>query len=234
MHFDVVTKTPQFAKTSLGESEAKELEESFYQSLLRLKKPSVYGVLIHRADDILVPGGELLIDRLLELKSKGLVTKIGVSVYSGEQIDKVLDRFPIDLIQLPINVLDQRLIQSGHLQKLKNTGIEVHARSAFLQGLLLMEPQHIPEYFQCIRSNLESYHHSITSKGLTPVQAALGFVSNIPEIDHIICGVNNQQQLREICAAAKVELSCADYADYAIADESIVNPALWQVGKGKK
>lgn len=75
-----------------------------------------------------------------QLKAQHLVKNIGVSVYEGKQIDGILERFDIDLIQLPLNVLDQRLLHSGHLAKLKNAGIEIHARSVFLQGLLLVSP----------------------------------------------------------------------------------------------
>ena len=173
-------------------------------------------------------------NRLLKLKQNGLVSKVGVSVYSGSQIDQVMERFQIDLVQLPINVLDQRLLQSGHLQKLKSVGVEIHARSTFLQGLLLMELQNVPEYFDVIRKNLESYHRFIRVRGLTPIQAALGFVLGLQEIDQVICGVNNALQLGEICEAAQVEVDSNELAEFAIADESIVNPALWQVDKEKK
>lgn len=89
---------------------------------------------MHRADDLFVPGGERLMAALTDLKQQGLVAKIGVSVYNAEQIDQVLDRFAIDLVQLPISVLDQRLLRSGHLRKLKSAGVEVHARSVFCRA----------------------------------------------------------------------------------------------------
>jgi aryl-alcohol dehydrogenase-like predicted oxidoreductase len=232
--FHIVTKTPQFAGQVLGESDAQHLEDSLRSSLSKLGRSSVYGLLIHRSSDILLPGGNLLVDRLLKLKQYGLVSKVGVSVYSGLQIDQVLERFPIDLIQLPINVLDQRLLQSGHLQKLKRAGVEIHARSAFLQGLLLMEQQEVPEYFDGVREHLESLRLFMRERGLSPLQAALGFVSGIPEIDQVICGVNNARQLGEIIEAARVKVDFRKFAEYAIADEGIVNPALWKFNKEKK
>lgn len=232
--FDVVTKTPQFAKSSLGESEAQSLEDALHASLSKLRRSSVYGLLIHRADDLLVPGGDLLMERMLGLKQRGLVRKIGVSVYSGHQIDQVLDRFPIDLVQLPISVFDQRLLHSGHLRKLKNAGVEIHARSVFLQGLLLMKPHDLPEYFDGVRGKIKAYHQFNMARGLEPIQAALGFVSDLPEIDYLICGVNNHRQLEEICAAAETKIKHQDYAEFAMTEEAVVNPALWQTHKGKK
>ena len=232
--FNIVTKTSQFAKQMLDEADAQHLEDTFHSSLSKLGRSSVYGLLVHRVDDLFLPGGDLLMDRLLKLKQDGLVSKVGVSVYSGSQIDQLMERFKIDLIQLPINVMDQRLLQSGHLQKLKSAGVEIHARSTFLQGLLLMELQNVPEYFDVIRKNLESYHCFIRARGLTPIQAALGFVLGLQEIDQVICGVNNVLQLVEICEAAQVEVDSNELAEFAIEDESIVNPALWQFDKEKK
>lgn len=229
--FNIVTKTPQFKKPKLSEVDAQYLEDMFFASLSKLNKSSIYGVLIHRVEDILVPGGELLLKRLYELKQRGLVKKIGVSAYSGLQIDEVLSRFQIDLIQLPINVLDQRLLQSGHLKLLKRAGIEIHARSAFLQGLLLMKIGEVPNYFDSIRGVLERYQRVIRETGLGPIQAALGFVGAISEIDYVVCGVNNRQQLIEICAAAQTKIRYEDFADFAVMEEAIVNPALWQINR---
>lgn len=231
--FDIVTKTPQFAKPVLDADDAERLQQVFHESLTKLNCDSVYGLLIHRADDLFVPGGERLMAALTGLKQQGLVAKIGVSVYDSAQIDQVLQQFDIDLVQLPISVLDQRLLRSGHLQKLKSAGVEVHARSVFLQGLLLMDLSEIPAYFAPVRNVLESYRAFIRARGLTPLQAAVGFVSGLTEIDQIICGVNNAQQLRDICDAASIELDCGEFAEFAIGEEAIVNPALWRLEPGK-
>jgi aryl-alcohol dehydrogenase-like predicted oxidoreductase len=233
-NFNIVTKTVAFSKQVLDEIDAQHLEDAFRTSLIKLRMPSVYGLLMHRADDLLLPGGELLMNRLSWLKKEGVVSKIGVSVYSSQQIDQVLDRFSIDLIQLPINVLDQRLLRSGHLEKLKRSGIEIHARSVFLQGLLLMEQQDIPDYFNGVREKLDSYHQIIRERGLTPLQASLGFVSGIPEIDQVICGVNNSEQLREICKATQAKVDWKEFTNFAVFDESIVNPSLWRLDEEKK
>ena len=50
-------------------------------------------------------------------------------------------------IQIPVNALDRRAIHSGLLRRLKTKGVEIHARSVFLQGLLLMQPTELPEFF---------------------------------------------------------------------------------------
>ena len=224
-NFDIVTKTIKFSKETIGPEDALSLERAFAESLSRLKAPSVYGLLAHDSDDLFKEGGHLLIEKMAELKRAGLVRKIGASVYTASQIDRLLSGFPIDLIQLPINVLDQRLIRSGHLARLKSAGIEVHGRSAFLQGLLLMDPNGLPPFFEPIKGDLIRYHDFIEKERISPVLAAIGFVMGLDAVDTVICGVENRDQLIDILKARP--LSGAEFDAFAISDERMLNPAKW-------
>ena len=103
----------------------------------------------------------MLLQEMEDLKSMGVVKKIGVSLYNSEQIDIVLSKFNIDLVQLPINIFDQQLLIGGWLDKLKDYDVEIHARSAFLQGLLLMTNDLVPPYFFPIKKNLEAFYKSV-------------------------------------------------------------------------
>ena len=226
--FSIVTKTPGFSKESITVDDAQLLEDTFHQSLSRLGQSSIYALLAHHADDLLSSNGHLLVEKMQAIKQRGLAKKIGISVYTAQQIDQVLDKFPVDIVQLPINVLDQRLLLSGHLSKLKRLNIEVHARSVFLQGLLLMDPDTLPIYFDSVKDHLKDYHDFILKKGLSPVQASLGFVIGLNEVDTVICGVNNHQQLEEICSSIG-PLPTEDFARFAIADKAVLNPSEWRV-----
>jgi aryl-alcohol dehydrogenase-like predicted oxidoreductase len=224
--FRVVTKTCRFDGSRIPEDGGARLEEIFRTSLARLGAPSVYGLLLHNVQDLLVPGGELLYGRLLALRDAGLVQRIGVSVYRGEEIDRVLERFPIDLVQLPVNIFDQRLIHGGQLARLKRAGVEVHARSAFLQGLLLMAPEELPPGLAPVRPHLAAYRDWLAGHGISPLAAALGFVTGLADVDTVVCGVNDHQQLEELCVAA-APLTGLDFDRFALTDERILNPALW-------
>ena len=223
--FRLVTKTPFFT----GETEGgKELERAFGNSLCRLQQSSLYGLLVHRVEDLFAPGGPQLYAAMAQLKDRGLVTKIGVSVYTGAQIDAVLERYPIDLIQLPINILDQRLLLSGHLRSLRKAEVEVHARSVFLQGLLLMPPESLSPYFEPIRGLLAHYRDVLHHRGLSPLEAAVGFVASLDEIDTVVCGVNTLAQFREICEVKGTGMS-DQWREFAVSDEKMVNPSLWRL-----
>lgn len=226
--FRIVTKTPKFP-AGFDAAAAFTLQESLAASLKTLRIPSAYGLLAHDADDLIRPGGDRMLATLRELKSKGLAAKVGASVYTGAQIEALLSRGGVDLVQVPCNVLDQRLIDGGHLRALKSAGVEVHCRSVFLQGLLLMDPPKVPRYFDPIRPVLEGFRAASAARGLTLLQAALAFVAGRPEIDHFLVGVNDLAQLREILSAAESSPGGApDFSLFKCEDERFVNPALWK------
>ncbi|MDY7002246.1 MAG: aldo/keto reductase, partial [Thermodesulfobacteriota bacterium] len=198
--------------------------------LERLKRDAVYGFLLHNADDLAAPGGRVLFKAARSLAGEGLVRKIGVSVYTREQIEATLSNYEVDLIQLPISIFDQRLLKSGTLAKLKDRGVEVHARSAFLQGLIFLDPSSLDPYFAPVKERLIEFRRAVERAGAGLVQAALAFLRGIPEIDRIIIGVNTASQLRaNIEDYRKAEGLDMDFGAFAIQDERMVNPALWSL-----
>jgi len=225
----VVTKTPNFKDPSIDFSHVEHLNKSFYQSLLNLKKDKVYGLLLHSCKDLMKPGGDLLMQEMERLKSVGLVDKIGVSVYNSEHIEFILDGFNVDLIQLPINIFDQSLYLDGWLHKLKNNNIEIHARSVFLQGLLLMSMGSIPSYFSPIKNKITMFSESAKELSLSRLELALGYVMCIQEIDHVLVGVNTADQLQEIIKATTIKINPQDFLENSIKNPAYVNPALWKI-----
>jgi aryl-alcohol dehydrogenase-like predicted oxidoreductase len=227
--FHIVTKTPRFSSLAITSKDVQLLEETFYHSLSKLRQTSMYGLLVHHVDDLFADKSEILMKKVIEFKRQGLVQKIGVSVYTGEQIDRVLKNYSIDLIQLPINILDRRLINSGYLKKIKKQGIEIHARSIFLQGLLLMEPESLPQHFDSIREHLQHYHSLLVERGISRVEAALSFVCEMEEVDQVLFGVNNCQQLQEAIISSYKSFTNLDFSKFAIEDITILNPSAWKV-----
>ncbi len=232
-HFQIITKTPLYQKDKINLKDAITLKTTFFESLKKLRKSKLTGLLVHNANDLLTDGGENLFYVMQDLKNDGYVEKIGVSVYSGDQIDGLLKRYAFDIIQAPINVLDRRLILSGHLAKLKEKGVEIHARSVFLQGLLLMEPSLLYSFFDPIKPLLYKYRDFLFANGLTDIEGALGFVKQIEEIDYIIIGVNNLEQLKiNINSFAKFycDNSISDrFKGFSLNNPLYLNPGLWRV-----
>ena len=224
-----VTKTPNFSDNCLNSTHVNQLQESFNQSLFNLRKKNIYGLLLHSCDDLLKPGGELIFREMERLREIGMVKKIGVSAYSSKQIAAILDKFNIDLIQLPINIFDQHLFVDGWLEKLKNKNVEIHARSTFLQGLLLMPRTSIPTYFLPIKEKIELFSKSAQELSLSKLELALGYVMGINEIDKIVVGVNTIEQLREIIEATQVKVNPMEFTDVSINNPIYTNPSLWKI-----
>ena len=190
------------------------------ESAAKLKADTL---LVHAASDL--EDGTLW-PALLRLKAEGVFRRIGISVYVAEKPAELAARFRPDVMQLPFSLLDQRLLQDGTLGRLKEMGIEIHARSLFLQGLLLMET--IPAHLQGAAPALNAVKGRIAASGTTPLAAALGFVLSRPEIDIGLVGVTTLAELDEILAAAARPLPALDWAACALADEKILTPSLWQ------
>ncbi|WP_083685046.1 aldo/keto reductase [Massilia putida] len=224
--FEIITKTPRFSDAAITEHDARTLRSAFEQSLRLLRTPSLHGLLIHHAPNLLAPGGERLYEEMLKLKDEGRVAHIGVSVYSGEIAEQIHVKFPMDLVQLPMNVLDQRPLTSGALARLAAAGVRIHVRSSFLQGLLLADPLNLNSYFDQVKPVLDQFHSIAGTAGISAAHAALHFLLGIPEIDRVIVGVESVAQLQQLFASFP-PVPRIDFAQFAIDDPAILNPALW-------
>jgi aryl-alcohol dehydrogenase-like predicted oxidoreductase len=226
--FRIVTKTPSFKKEKITQADIQKFKTSFQSSLCQLRQPSIYGLLIHHANDLISEGGGQFYENMVEWKQKGLVQKIGASVYTAVEIEELIKRYPLDIIQIPINVFDQRLIQTGHIKELKSREIEIHARSVFLQGLLLANAKRLHPYFESIRYQLAAYHQYLSTMNISKVEGAIHFLSQLDEIDTILVGVDSIEQLHEILLSIQRRISC-DLSQFAINDENILNPSRWRI-----
>lgn len=195
-------------------------------SLDRLRLDSIYGLLLHRSQELVGPSGGALVKALEGMKADGLVKKIGVSVYSPAELETVIPVCDIDLIQAPFNLLDRRLSMSGWLTKLHSEGIEVHTRSAFIQGLLLMREENIPPKFSRWNYIWRAWHDWLDKSSTSPAQACLAFVLGFPEIDKVVVGVDNALQFDQIMDTA-VPVPCLDFPELSCADEQLINPSNW-------
>jgi aryl-alcohol dehydrogenase-like predicted oxidoreductase len=227
-NWKIITKTPHFTSEKISDTEVKYLDKSFNISLSKLGVKNVYGLMVHDCDDLFKIGGELLFEKMKELKSSGLVEKIGVSVYREDQIEYLLNNFDIDIIQLPINVFDQRLLVRGCLKRLKNKNIEIYARSIFLQGLLLMSLESVPSYFKPIAQQLYEFDQISNRLSVNKLSLALGFVNSIKEIDKIVIGIDSVVQLKQIIKANKIKINPIDFDRFSM-NNQFIDPSLWDL-----
>jgi len=225
-NFKVVTKTRHFNNAKISNSDIGLLKKDFSCSLTDLRQESFYGVLVHNASDLLKPGAEKLYDHLQELKQAEKIEKIGVSVYDYSQLQSILDNFDIDLVQLPFNILDRRMIDSGMLSTLRSSNTEVHARSVFLQGLLLMSEQNRPDKFNRWSGLWKIWHEWLNDSQITALEATIRYAISMPEISKVLVGVDNKDQLKEIIIASNGILPNIP-TELHTNDINLLNPSNW-------
>lgn len=227
--FQIVTKTFPLRVKEITQTQVNQVKQAFAQSRQRLHAQQIYGLLVHTANDLLARGAAALWDFLEEIKAQGQVRKIGVSVYSPSQLEQILEHYPIDIVQLPFSLYDQRFRKAQIFQYLKQKKIEIHARSIFLQGVLLIVAQQLPSYFSSIAQHQQNLHQQLYQLGLTPLQGCLQYAFAQPEIDRLIIGCESAVQLDAIIHAC--QNSHPDIVEtgrhYGIEDEKILHPSYW-------
>ena len=204
------------------------VRQAVLASLQRLRIPKLHGLLLHRPQQLLGPQGDALYRALVELKAEGKVDGIGVSIYGPEELDALLPRYPLDVVQAPFNILDRRLATSGWLARLNRAGAEVHVRSVFLQGLLLMGRESRPKYFGRWDTLWNQWHQWLDARQLSPLQACLGFVLSESGIDRVVVGVDSRRHLQEILALMRAPPVSAP-ATLVSDDLDLINPSRWSL-----
>ena len=182
-------------------------------------------LLVHAVSDLLGPAGDALWRALQGLKDEGVAQAIGISAYVASDPVGLARRFRPDVMQVPFSLLDQRLLRDGSLMRLKDLGVEIHARSLFLQGLLFMTQP--PEKLHDAKPLLRAVRERIAAARSTPLAAAVSFVLSRTEVDVAVVGVTSRRELDEILTAAPLTLPAEDWTACALKDEHILTPSRW-------
>lgn len=202
------------------------INEQVRASLTRLGVPTAYGLLLHKSEQLLGPKGAEVYRALQVLKNDGQVKKLGVSIYSPSELDALLPYYDIDLVQAPFNLVDQRLHRTGWLKRLKDNGVEVHTRSAFLQGLLLMAEADLPAQFAPWSVLWHRWQKWLLENDTTSLQACLAFLMPFTEIDRVVVGADSVKHLAQILSVTS-RASIGELPDLYCEDENLINPAQW-------
>ena len=223
-HWKVVTKIP--AMPDGCQDIPRWLHEQIHQSMRRLGVSQLHGVLLHRPAQLFGKSGPALFGALQSIKAKGMTRKVGVSVYGPAELDVLFDAYELDLVQAPLSILDRGIVESGWASQLHDASVEVHTRSAFLQGLLLMPARQRPAKFGKWANVWRVWDGWLEQEGLTPLQACLRYVTNLPQIDRVVVGVDTAAQLHQIIEAAAGNLpNLPKFGE--LPDERLINPASW-------
>ncbi|MBC7391681.1 MAG: aldo/keto reductase [Opitutaceae bacterium] len=204
------------------------LQQNLESSLSTLKLKKLYGYMAHNADNLIQYPS--LWDKLLENKGSGLVNKIGYSLYNVNQLENLLDMGLVpDIVQLPYSLLDRKF--EPMLGVLKNLGVEVHARSVFLQGLYFMDPNNLPLKLTSLKICIQELNLLAEKFSYSIAEMALNFVINHKNIDMVVIGIDTEEQLKTniglIDPLFNLKALYNKIEQIAVPNPELLNPSNW-------
>jgi aryl-alcohol dehydrogenase-like predicted oxidoreductase len=224
----IVTKIPALDWTSGPAAVAVEIRKGIESSLLNLKRPRMSICLFHRFNDLHLKDRAAL-NVLGAIQGEGLVEKIGCSVYTPEEAESCLRLPACEVIQVPFNLADKRLLAVDFFRQAKAAGKTVFVRSVYLQGLFFRRelPAGLTD-FEPFRAKLEAL---AAAEGLDLAELALRYILSVDGIDSVIVGVETAAQLEKNLDLAEQgrlpERLIADINGLGTAPASVIDPRQW-------
>tara|TARA_B100000989_G_C19472812_1_gene441500 strand:+ start:188 stop:1057 length:870 start_codon:yes stop_codon:yes gene_type:complete len=226
---NIINKVPFIKKNS-------NFERNFRQKLKKIyihsNSKKIYAILLHDPSILFnLKSRNIIFDEITDLKKRKLLKKFGVSVYSVHELKKILTIFTPEIIQLPINIINQSFLKKNLLKSLKKKKIEIHARSIFLQGILLQNYENIPDYFKN-KQPIKKYFEFLDIKKISSLKFCIKFLSYIKEIDKFVVGFNDINQLRLFLNCLKkinkFEMSFKTYDNFKSTDPKLIDARRWK------
>lgn len=224
--FKVITKINGLRKFNNKNIYSKTLE-LINLSINKINVKNLEGVLLHDINDLKSSKSERIIEALNKIKKKGLIKKLGISAYDINDVIKYINKFNFDFIQFPLNIFDQRILDNQILKKLKDKKVEIHIRSIFLQGLLLIPENNLPNNFKK-NIYLKKWYKFLFKHRISALEACADFIKSNKVYSKAIIGFDNSKQffdfLKYFCNKKKLNLS---YKDLSVNNLKIINPSKW-------
>lgn len=206
------------------------MKKNLENSLCRLHTDYLDAYMLHSSRYV---WNDEIIDTLERMKKEGYVRHIGVSVYEPDEAKKVLERKNCDFMQLPYSIFDQRMKRDKVFDKAKEvSNTQIHSRSAFVQGLILMSENEIPEFLKEAKPIVRKIDEFCKSNNLSRIALALSYVEREQSISHLVFGVDNLTQLKEniklFSEPVSGDLIEAIAKDFENIKAEVVMPSLWK------
>lgn len=172
------------------------MKKSLSESTKQLEIEKLPICLLHNFSDINRYDG-LIEKSLIKLKENNLVSKIGISTYTPKEAKQFLENKKLDIIQIPINIMDTRLIKNGIIKELKKENKMIFARSIFLQGIVFLKPNKLPKKLIKFSKNIKKIQQICLENNLTIEQLSFLFIRDLHEINSVVMGVDTLEQLKQ-------------------------------------
>ncbi|MES2034557.1 MAG: bifunctional regulator KidO [Pseudomonadota bacterium] len=203
------------------------VEAEALASLARMAVERADAIVVPLAADLFSVHGAAMWTRLQQMRDHGLFNRVGIALHATDDPVGVVRRFKPDLIQAPASLLDQRMLADGTLERIASMGVEVQMRSIFLNGLLFLPLDRLPNSLKGASSGLSRARRMIAEGRSDPLQAALGFALSRPEAGAVLVNVASAAELSAVIAAAASPPPDLDWDEMAIDDPSALDPQRW-------
>lgn len=216
--FNIVSKYPRCDK---------DVRPTFEKSIANLGVDSLYGYLVHHFDFYQEKPEQL--DNMIALKNEGKIQKVGFSLYTVDQLQYLLDHdVKFDILQFPYNIFDRQF--EPYMQMLVDRGVEIHTRSAFLQGLFFKDTNTLPSKLVPLKPYLDNLHQYCQGNNIAIEELAFGYVLANDNVKGALIGVDNHHQLETNMRVAEKGLSDEDInyiKSIDIKEKELLNPVNW-------
>ncbi len=222
--FKIITKIPKLNNSYIGSSDAY-IENKIENSLKNMKKKKLYALLFRDPQNLIKGMNINLWQTAKEYQNKGVISKIGITIYDIKELEKTFEILKPNIVQVPYNLFDRRVETTGWLDELYKKNVKVHCRSVFLQGLLLKKKNELPSKFFKYKQLWYRYHTWLKENDLTSLEACINFVCNKREISKVVLGIDNLLQLKKIVQTKKktINLSLIN----SNIQEDLIDPRKW-------
>lgn len=198
------------------------IEHELTRSLELLGVPRVRACLLHDWSSLEPRVAAEAAAALRRAQESGLVELVGISAYDERDLELATQAFAdLQIAQVPVNVLDQRLCDSGVVRELQKAGTRFQARSVFLQGLLAN-----PDADTALAKHADviAFREAARERSIAPLRAALSFIRTQAWIAEVVVGVTSARELTDLAAAWNQPIEIVgDRSD----DLDLIDPRRW-------
>ncbi|MBL4711279.1 MAG: aldo/keto reductase [Gammaproteobacteria bacterium] len=206
--------------------------DSIKNSISKLEVDSLFGLLMHNSN-LMNQWNDEFSNKVSLLKEKKMIKYFGVSIYTNDEFDMALNNEDIDIIQVPFNIFDQRALHNKWFEKAKNKNKLIFIRSIYLQGLLLMDINKIPDKLGKAKQHLEALEEYSQNLRITRNELCLSYVNTIAKDSSLLFGCETLYQAKQnldtfenIKDLDENNLKKIDDT-FGNVSESIYNPTKW-------
>jgi aryl-alcohol dehydrogenase-like predicted oxidoreductase len=218
--FKVITKIKHFNKHVIPQ---------LIKSKKKIKVKKFYGVLFHDEKNLLAKSVEEYKKIVTLLRANKITNKIGVSIYTLKSLNLIINKFDINLVQIPANIFDRRFLNKELLKKLKQKKIEVFVRSVFLKGTLInkkfREKSKILNKYNKI---FYSYERWLNKKNIKNNKYfCINYILD-NKIKNIVIGFDNFNEYKEILSFKNEKyIYSKNFVNHQADSNKLLRPDLW-------